>query len=579
MKIRKFESMKTSTNPWSLLACLLAGVLLLSYRIGYTDSKKDLTVTTWDAFGYYMYLPSTLIYQDASQLKWLPEMDSTYNLTGGQLYQAQKHTNGNYVNKYLGGVAILQLPFFLTAHAIAYFGNYPMDGFSAPYQYAIAYGALIYVFLALLLLRKILLRYYSDHAVALSLLLLMLASNLIQYVSVDGAMSHAWIFPLYVLLLHYTIRWHEAPHWKFAAAIGLVIGLASISRPTEAVMLFIPLFWGTANKESAKEKWKLVRARKKDLWIAVLFGFLGILPQLIYWKMTAGSWIYDVGSSWRFLTPFFRVLFGFENGWFVYTPVALLFVAGFFFMRNQPFRKSVIVFCLLNIWIVISWADWKYGATYSTRALTQSYPVFMLAFGAIIHKALHSRWKWPLILAGAYLAFVNLFQIWQYNKVILHYRDMNRLYYAGIYLDPNPEPEDMSLLDTDENVWSYSIRGTNELNRLDTLHVIRNEGPFPDLILEAKVRKPGYVRVTMEIFPDKDFALSYIHAKIVDGDKVKEKVFRMKNGITLDGRWNRYVFFVEVPEDFKNADMLLFTTSLGHFQGTVRVAKIEAVEI
>lgn len=567
-------------NKWSLFACLIAGILLVSYRIGYTDSnpEKPLRVTTWDAFGYYMYLPSTIIYQDASQLNWLPEMDSTYNLTGGLLYQAQKHSNGNYVNKYLGGVAILQLPFFLVAHAIAHIGGYPTDGFSAPYQYAIAYGALLYVFLSILLLRKILLRFYSDHTVALSILLLLCASNLIQYVSVDGAMSHAWIFPLYVLLLHYTIRWHEAPNWRWAAAIGLVIGLASISRPTEAVMLFIPLLWGTATKEASKEKWALVRGRKTDMWIAIIFGFLGVLPQLVYWKMTAGSWIYDVGSSWRFLTPFFRVLFGFENGWFVYTPIAILFVAGFFFMRAMPFRKAVIVFCLLNIWIVISWADWKYGATYSTRALTQSYPVFMLAFGALIDRALQSRWKWFLISAGMYLSFVNLFQIWQYNKVILHYRDMNRLYYMGIYLDPNPEPEDMSLLDTDENVWSYAINGTTKLADLHEPFEIRNEGEFPDVFLEAMDVRPGFVRVSIALFPEQDFMLSYIHAKLISGDKVKEKTFRMKNGITKDGQLNRYVFFMEVPEDFKNAQMLLFTTSLGHFKGRVKHAQIESVK-
>lgn len=536
-----FDVMKNRTQRWSLLVCFLAGFMMFAYRTNYSGfvQDKDFHVISWDAFGYYMYLPSTFIYQDASQLKWLPEMDSTYQLTGGELYQAHKHTNGNYVNKYLGGVAILQIPCFLAGHAIAKIGGYPADGFSPPYQYAIAYGALLYVFLALLLLRKILLRYYSDIAVALTILLLMLASNLIQYVSIDGAMSHAWIFPLYVLLIHATIRWHESTDWRWAAAIGFIIGLASISRPTEGVMLFIPLLWGTSTKESAQEKWKMVRARKKEIWIAVLFGFLGILPQLIYWKMTAGSWIYDVGSSWRFLTPFFRVLFGFENGWFVYTPIAILFVAGFFFMRNQPFRKSVIVFCLLNIWIVISWADWKYGATYSTRALTQSYPVFMLAFGAIIEKTLQSRWKWPLFIGGVYLSVLNLFQIWQYNEVILHYRDMNRLYYAGIYLDPNPEPEDMSLLDTDENLWSYEISGTKTLAKLDSAYEITNDGEFPDIFLEAEKVSPGFLRVSMDIFPKQDFLQSRIHAKLMAGEKVKEKTFRMKNGITFDGQLNK----------------------------------------
>jgi hypothetical protein len=95
-----------------------------------------------------------------------------------------------------------------------------------------------------------------------------------------------------------------------------------------------------------------------------------------------------MGSKWYFLFPFFRVLFGFENGWFVYTPITILFVLGFFFIKEYPFRKAVIAFCLLNIWIIISWSDWKYRGTYSTRALVQSYPVFAFPLTAIITKIL-----------------------------------------------------------------------------------------------------------------------------------------------------------------------------------------------
>ena len=75
-------------------------------------------VTNWDGLGYYMYLPSGFIYNDYSKLEWLPEMDKKYHLTEGQMYQANKAKNGNYVNKYLGGVAILQAPLFGIAHRL-----------------------------------------------------------------------------------------------------------------------------------------------------------------------------------------------------------------------------------------------------------------------------------------------------------------------------------------------------------------------------------------------------------------------------------------------------------------------------
>jgi hypothetical protein len=78
---------------------------------------------------------------------------------------------------------------------------------------------------------------------------------------------------------------------------------------------------------------------------------------LLYWKYASGHFIFDVGSKWYFLNPWFRVLFGFEKGWFVYTPITIFFVAGWWFMRNQPFKRSVVVFCTLNLWIIMAWSD------------------------------------------------------------------------------------------------------------------------------------------------------------------------------------------------------------------------------
>ena len=70
-----------------------------------------------------------------------------------------------------------------------------------------------------------------------------MATNLPQYVSVDGGMSHAYILPLYVAVLYTTMRWHRKPHVLWASLTGGIIGLATICRPTAAIMLFIPLLW------------------------------------------------------------------------------------------------------------------------------------------------------------------------------------------------------------------------------------------------------------------------------------------------------------------------------------------------
>ncbi|NNJ55808.1 MAG: hypothetical protein HKP14_06735, partial [Bacteroidia bacterium] len=439
-------------NIFSFVACILVSLVLIQHRVAYTDLSdgRKLNVATWDALGYYLYLPAAIIYNDATELNWFPEIDSTYDVSGGVLYQAQKTDNGNYVFKYLGGVAVMQLPSFLVGHAIALSSDYKADGFSPPYQYSLAFGAILYCILGLFLLRGILLRYFSDLATAVSLVLLVLATNLIQYISIDSIMSHSYIFFLYVMVIYTTIKWHIKPSVLWASLTGLVIGIATICRPTEAIMFLIPLLWNTQNKEASSKKWQLVKSHQSHLIYIAVFGFIGILPQLIYWKLTADTFVFNVGSKWVFLNPFFRVLFGWEKGWFIYTPVVILFIIGFFYIKKFPFRKSVIVFSLLNIWVVIAWFDWRYGATYSTRALTQSYPVFALGFTAIIERILNHKWGLALFPIGIFLVFLNLVQIDQYNSTVLHYNDMNRKYYGKILLDRDPNPIKMSLLDTDE---------------------------------------------------------------------------------------------------------------------------------
>lgn len=568
----------------STLICIFIFSIYVWFRftsLNHTQ-EKPFSVTTWDALGYYIYLPSIIIYDDYKNLKWFEGIDKQYQVSGGKVYQANIHKpSGNYVYKYLGGVAILELPFFLVAHWLAPKLGYVADGFSPPYQYAIAIGALVYFFLALLLLRKILRLYFSENVTVLTLLTMMLGSNLIQYIAVDGAMSHAYIFPLYVLILYFAIRWHEKPTFVFALFIGYVIGLAMISRPTEAIMLFIPLLWNTQNKIAATEKWAKVKANKSHLLAVVLGGFVGILPQLLYWKSATGHWVYDVGSKWFFLNPFFRVLFGWEVGWFIYTPIAIFFVVGFFFLKDYPFRKSVITFCLLNIYIIIAWSDWRYGATYSCRALTQSYPVFALSLAAFIAYVVQTRWKLLFYILGIYLIGVNLFQIKQYDKKILHYRDMNKAYYQAIYLNPNPSALDMSLLDNKDFLKNEENYIKQHLVSVDTSRAIaiNNDTNF-DLISQTieQGKNIDYLKITAFIHcnnePNQDV---YLNSEVKNQNSGKWNKVRIANPIFKPNSDNEYTFYVELPKDLRNnASLKLYISTGTAFNAAVKKIQIDA---
>jgi len=344
------------------------------------------------------------------------------------------------------------------------------------------------------------------------------------------------------------------------------IGLATICRPTEAIMLFIPLLWATQNTESKKRKWQLVKENYQHIYWALAFGFIGILPQLIYWKIATDSFVHNVGSKWYFLNPFFRVIFGFENGWMVYTPITIFFVLGFFFIKKFPFKKSVITFCLLNIWIVISWSDWKYGATYSTRALVQSYPIFALAFTAIVEIISRKRWKIPFLILGGYLIFVNIFQLEQYYNTVLHYRDMNKQYYSRIYLNSSPTPLDMSLLDTDEVLDSEKGYSTYKKAAIESEILINGITNYSTMLIGFKqsdnltenTDKERWIKVNSTIKINQGFSNSSLICKLQSDTSSKEKKIRLFSPISKNGMANEYEFYVKVPGSFTQFDVNLF---------------------
>jgi putative effector of murein hydrolase LrgA (UPF0299 family) len=568
----------------SLLACFAIGVVLVVVRLCYsgsTEPDKKFSVTRWDAFGYYLYTPAVLVYDDYKELRWLDSVDRVYNVSGGDGMPVIALENGNKVDKYFCGVAIMQAPLFEAAHVYAEAAGYRADGFSEPYQYALAFGVILYCILALCLLRAILLRYYGDGVVALTLLLLCLATNFVQYAAVDNGLSHAYIFPLYVLVIYATIKWHERPSVMRALAVGTIVGLATICRPTELIMFLIPLLWSTHSKESAREKWRMVRANRVHIFYAVGGALLGMLPQLLYWKAVTGSFVYDVGSKWVFLNPWFRVIMGWEKGWFIYTPATLLFVIGLFFIKRYAFRYSVLVFCLLNIWIVISWDEWQYGASYAARALVQSYPVFALPLAAVTDRIFAKRWRFALYTLSAYLIGVNLFQIYQYNRTVLHYNDMNRMYYGHIYLDAHPEPIEMSLLDTKEWVGDEDAYEKLNLVQDSTKRELRFSAggaselaslPLPILNGNKKL----WLKVQVQLAVPFTNWKSWVVAKVRSGEQVKEQRIRLSNPI--GNETGDYAFYMEVPEGNGRSMLSLGIASDFDFAGVIKKVEIDLLQ-
>lgn len=570
---------------FSFVVCIVICVSMLGYRYYYSDLRSGnppLKIAEWDAFGYYQYLPAILIYHDHKKMEWIGEAQKKYRFTDGQGFPMTKLDNGNFAYKYLGGVALMELPFFLVAHWYAKQNGYPPDGFSPPYQWGLTIGAILYSILGIFVLRRILLRYFSDQTTGITLAAVCLATNFINYAAIENGQSHSFIFPLYALILYATIKWHERPSVLWACSIGAIIGLAMICRPTEAIMLFIPLLWNTQSKEIAAKKWALVKQYRHHIIYTAVCGLIAITPQLIYWKSVSGSFIYDVGSSWDFLNPHFRVLFGPEKGWFIYTPITIFFMVGMFYIKELPFRKSVLWFCLLNIYIVIGWRDWHYGASYSTRALMQSYPIFALAFGAFVEDIKFKKWRWAFYTVLPYLIFLNFFQNTQYRSGILHYDEMNFRYYGRIYLNFNPTEEDVSLLDGNETPWNEKSYSRSVIVHIDSIPPLQVSAMTPGVFYQSQISRPAgkktWLKVECQIKAPDCLWLSFLNVDLQKGDSIQHTKIRLYSPLSKDGQFNRYAMYLRVPEYFRQSAVKLYIASLFTFAGSTKDITVTQLE-
>jgi hypothetical protein len=452
---------KEIKSLWAFVFCvvLLSGSPFLTAKWNIRGSQS---VISWDIYGYYLYLPS-FFYDDLGKLNNYDYIHNTYRPAGEAKDQAfVQPATGLYVMNYPCGMAILNLPAFAAGHIWAHAGGYTADGFTMPYQFSFVFWCVIVSLFGLWFLRQLLLRYFSDTVVAYLLIILCLATNYYCYVSF-AAMTHAYLFTLYVLILCLTDAFYrrEQKPLLYVVLIGVLSGLAVITRPTEIVCVLIPLLWGISDMKSLRERLHFWYTHLGVPLTFALSAFLAALPQLLYWKIYAGHWLFysyhGDDKTFSFLHPHvLDVLISYQKGWLVYTPVMVLSILGFYQLYRQ-YRQMfwlIATFCLVNLYLVSSWDCWWYGGSFSMRALVQSYPLMLFPMGALIGDVLTRR------LLKYLLAMFLLFCIWL--NLVMHYQAIaggiidcdneTKAYFWRTFGKTKINRQDRKLIDTDEEI-------------------------------------------------------------------------------------------------------------------------------
>lgn len=440
---------------------LITGLILCCAIVFFRFVYPPIAILSWDVFGYYLYLPAQFIYHDLkiNDFSWINTIMEKYQPTE-TLYQLYRVQEVNWVIKESIGLAVLNAPAFFISHLFAGISGYPTDGFSLPYQYGFAISGLVYACIGVLMFRKILLEFFDERITTLLLILIVLGTNHFQLTAFDGMLSHNYTFTLYAFILWFTVRWHQSPKAGYAAGLGLSLGLAVLCRPSELVALFIPLLWGVYDRESLQIKWNQVKKHWTHILVLIFMAFLGGLPQMAYWKYVTGDWIYytyqNPGEGLDLLAPYtWKFLFSFRKGWFIYTPLMIFAVIGFYqlYRRQKAAFFSILIYSLLNIWVISSWTAWWYGGgSYSQRAMLPSYILMALPLGYFIEN-LRKQQRivlWPGAAILIFLLLLNLFQTWQWAHGVIDRTRMTKAYYFAVFGKTRVSQEDKKLLMIDK---------------------------------------------------------------------------------------------------------------------------------
>lgn len=415
---------------------------------------RDSYALSWDNYGYYLYLPSIIIHRDPGLQDhvWIDKLNSTYQ-KDRPFYQVWPGQKNRQVNVYPAGFAVFNLPFFCAGHLFAKISGYPPDGLSPPYQWAMIFSALFYGILGIWLLRKLLLRYFSDKLAAWLLLLIGCGTNLYYYATYECMLPHVYLFAADTLLILLTIRWHERPEKKTAFHIGMLLGLITITRPSEIVWVLVPLFWNGSDWKSLKEKFRFLLQYKLHVLILVAGMFLIGSLQLIYWKYASGNWFsFNHTEGFDFFYPFtFKVLFSYKKGWLLYTPLMILAIAGFIplYKKQRGLFFPFVLFFLANLWFISSWECWWYAGTFGQRPFVQSYGLMAIPLGFLFQSFAKNAIRYAAFIMAGFFLLLNQFQTWQINHDILSRELMTKEYYWKIFGKTSVKPEWNELLEID----------------------------------------------------------------------------------------------------------------------------------
>ena len=365
---------RLSTPAWLFL---LFAVLVLSSNSIYRKTNgmhARQFVMGSDMEGYYQYLPYFFLKgkEDMKHMPW-----------------ARPYGEDRTLNGFTCGVAIMQMPFFLTAHVVSKFLELKSDGYNSVYFMSVLFAAMVYVFIGLYYLFKTLYRLFSRRTALIVVLAVFFATNLFYYTVMEPGMSHAYSFCLISVYIYQVKNFYDKPGISSSLKMILPLALAVLIRPTSIVAVIYFILYEVDSIKGFGERFKLL-LRNRNLLLVMLFASLVVfLPQMAYWHLVTGKWVVYSYLNQGFdniLSPaIFTVLLGPRNGWYLYTPLMLIATAGLFYLawKRKYSAPAILIILAAIVYINASWWVPTFSRSTGYRTLVEYIPFMAIPLGFV----------------------------------------------------------------------------------------------------------------------------------------------------------------------------------------------------
>jgi len=331
--------------------------------------------------------------------------------------------------RYALGAPLLWSPFYVLAHVWLtglnlLGGDWRVDGYVYPYQRAVGLATLLYGFVGLVLIYRVLREYFAKNVAALSALGICATSFFIWYLTVDNSMVHGvsmFATTLFLFLWHRFRRAPERRHWLWTGAAAGIMAAVRWQNGVFAVLPVADWLWTSWRAQPDPIAVKL-RALGKNVAIFGAAGFVTFLPQLVFWKSVYGSWVYlptrEHGFEPGWMPPFVvDVLFSSNRGLLTWTPVISFAIVGLLLFARRHGRVALVLGggLLGQLWVNGSVEIWWGGAGFGARRFANSMLVFALGLASL----LKASQRYPLVAPTLGLAALLTFN----TAFMLGYRD------------------------------------------------------------------------------------------------------------------------------------------------------------